>query len=123
MQGEYRDALENYRKALSLTIQNDIPWDTLQIFAGMSTLFKNTGQLDSAIHYAQIVANGWKNVSEYKNLLEALNNLAQFYKLKGNADSALKYVELSLAIRDSLFTGDQAREVQKIAAATYIRPA
>ncbi len=114
MQGNYTEALKNYRKALPLAIQEGVPWDTLQIFSGMSSLFINTSQLDSSIHYAQIVARGWSNQSEYKNLLEALKNLAQAYKLKGNTDSALKYFETGLSIRDSIFNNNKVREVQRI---------
>ena len=114
VQGKYDEALKNYRKALPLAIQEGFSWDTLQIFSGMSSLFINTGQLDSSIHYAQIVARGWSNKSEYKNLLEALKNLAQAYKLKGNTDSALKYFETGLLIRDSIFSNDKVREVQRI---------
>ena len=113
-QGKYKDAMKNYRKALPLALQEGFAWDTLQIFSGMSTLFRNIGELDSSVHYAQIVAKGWTNESEYKNLLEALNNLAQVYKLKRNKDSALKYVELSQIFRDSVFSREKTREAQRI---------
>jgi signal transduction histidine kinase len=115
MKGQYKPALDTYRQALVLSVQNNNLHDTLQIFSGMSTLFKNAGQLDSSIHYAQIVAQGWGHHSEFKNLLEAVNNLAQAYKQKGNKDSALKYVELSHAIKDSLFSKEKDREVQRVA--------
>ncbi len=114
MQGKYDDALKNYRKALPLALHEEFPWDTLQIFSGMSTLFRNISQLDSSIHYAKIVATGWSNQSEYKNLLEALTNLTQIYKQKGNIDSAYKYLELSHAIQDSIYSIDNNREVQNV---------
>ena len=114
MQGKYDDALKDYRKALPLAFQEDFPYDTLQIFSGMSTLFRNIGQFDSSIHYAKIVATGWNNQSEYKNLLEALNNLAQIYKQKGDIDSAYKYLELGHAIQDSIYSLDKNREVQNV---------
>jgi len=114
MKGDFAPALENYRKAIPLAIQNGFPWDTLQIFSGMSTLFRKTGKFDSSIHYAESVVRSWNNQSEYKNLFEAMNNLAQVYKLKGNKDSALKYLELSQTIKDSIFTTDKNREIQNI---------
>ena len=112
---KYADAIINYRKALTLAVQNGLAYDTLQIQAGMSTLFKNTGQLDSAIHYAQLVVQGWGNRSEYKNLSEAVLNLAQSYRLIGNKDSVLRYVEFSQSIKDSIFTSEKNREVQRMA--------
>ena len=114
IQGKSEQALKNYHKALPLAIQEGFPWDTLQIYSGMSSLFSNTGQLDSSMHYAQIVVNGWNNQSEYKNYLEALKNLANVYRLKGKPDSALKYLELSISIRDSIFSNDRARETQRV---------
>jgi len=79
-QGNYDVALENYRRALPLAIQNDFFRDTLQIFSGMSTLFKKVNKLDSAIYYAQIVARSQNPELEIKNLLEAVTNLGQTYK-------------------------------------------
>jgi two-component system NtrC family sensor kinase len=114
-QGNYKLALENYKQALPLAIQNNIFQDTLQIFSGMSTLFKNIGQLDSAIHYASIVALSQNPELEVKVLLEAEINLGEVYKLKGNKDSALKYIEISHALEDSIFSKEKDRQVQRIA--------
>jgi two-component system, NtrC family, sensor kinase len=117
MQGQYDLALKNYRLSVPLSIQNGaiIANDTVQIYSGMSTLFKKNGELDSSIHYASIVARSWDpEKSEIKNLLEAINNLAQVYKVRGNNDSALKYTELSLSLKDSIFSREKIRELQNI---------
>src|SRR4030095_360477 len=42
------------------------------------------------------------------------NTLSTAYKLKSTNDSALKYVELSYAVRDSLFSNEKDREIQNI---------
>ena len=115
MQGNYKLALENYRRALPLAAQNEIFPDTLQIFSGMSTLFKNIGYLDSAIHYASIVTRSTNPELEIQVLLKSEINLAEAYKLKGNNDSALKYVELSHALEDSIFSKDKDRQIQRFA--------
>jgi signal transduction histidine kinase len=114
MQGSYKPALENYRSAIPLAIQNGFFRDTLQIFSGMSTLFKKTGQLDSAIYYAQMVVHSTNPEIEIKNLMEAVSNLEQIYKLRGNKDSTIKYIELSHNLKDSLFSREKDREVQNI---------
>jgi len=115
MKGHYIPALENYRRALPLAVQNGFYHDTLQIFSGMSTLFKNMKTTDSAIHYAQIVVDSRNPELETKNLLEAITNLADLYKIKGNKDSALKYVEISYSLKDSIFSREKDREIQNIA--------
>ena len=112
IQGNYQSALENYRKALPLAIKNGFFHDTLQIFSGMSVLFQNTGELDSAIFYAGIVERSKDPNREIQNLLDAINTLKQTYKLKGNKDSALRYTELSYTLKDSLLSKEKDREIQ-----------
>ena len=114
LQGNYKTALEDYRSSIPLAIQNGLFRDTLQIFSGMSTTFKNLGQLDSSIYYASLVEQSQNSEREIKTFLEALNNLAVDYKLKGNKDSALKYIEMNYAYKDSLFSKDKERRIQNI---------
>jgi signal transduction histidine kinase len=114
-QGKYKLSLENYRKAIPLAIQNNFYQDTLQIFSGMSTLFKKTGQFDSSIYYAKIVSRSSNPELEIKNLVEAVTNLGQAYKLQGDKDSAIKYIELSQTLEDSLFSKEKDRQLQNIA--------
>jgi len=116
MQGNYKPALENYRKSKTLTIQNDIHRDTIQINSGISSLFMNIGELDSAKYYAINVMRSWNNAeSETKNLLEAVSNLGQVYKHKGEKDSAIKYIELGHALEDSIFSENKRKDAQTIA--------
>ncbi len=114
MQGNYKIALEDYHAALHLAIQNGLFRDTLQIFSGMSTTFKNKRQLDSSIYYASQVVESQNPEREIKTFLEALNNLALVYKLKGDKDSALKYIEWNYAYKDSILSLDKERKIQNI---------
>ncbi|MEP6467215.1 MAG: hypothetical protein ABJB05_12975, partial [Parafilimonas sp.] len=118
IKGDYTAALKNYRLSARLAVQNgkENAHDTLQIYSGMSSLFTKTNQSDSIIYYAQLVATHWRpEISEVKNLLEAVKNLAQVYKAKGIKDSALKYTELNLNLQDSIFNSEKIRELQNFA--------
>ncbi len=115
MQGNYKSALENYRLAKILSIKNDLPRDTIQINSGISTLFMNIGELDSAKYFSINVIRSWNAESETKNLLEAVSNLGQVYKKKGIKDSAIKYIELKHALEDSIFNESKRQDVQIIA--------
>jgi len=115
MKGNYDPALGNYRRALPLAIQNKFFSDTLQIFSGMSTLFRKIGLFDSATHYARMVAVSENPGLETKNLLEAVANLGEVYKLTGAKDSAIKYIELSHSLRDSIFSDEKKKEIQTVA--------
>ncbi len=115
MHGDYIHSLQNYHLATDLAIQNDNADDTLQVYSGISTLFKNNGELDSSIHYAQIVKNNWSpKVSEIKNLLEAIGNLLDVYKLKRDKDSVIKYLELKYALKDSIFSIEKEKQIEGI---------
>ena len=114
MQGNYKTALEGYRSSIPLAIQNGLFRDTLQIYSGMSTAFRNLGQLDSSIYYASLVEQSHNAEREIKTFLETLNNLAVGYKLKKNKDSALKYIELNYAYKDSIFSKEKVQRIQNI---------
>ncbi|HEU4858641.1 MAG TPA: ATP-binding protein, partial [Chitinophagaceae bacterium] len=114
LQGNHQQALEEYRHAIPLAVQNEYFHDTLQIFSGMATAFRNLGQIDSSLHYATLVERSNNPEREIKTYLEALNNLAIGYKLSGNKDSALKYLELNYAYRDSVLGKEKERAIQGI---------
>ncbi len=114
IRGNYKAALDEYRYTIPLAIQNEIFRDTLQIFSGMSTAFRNLGQLDSSLYYASLVEQSKNPEREIKTFLEALNNLAIGYKLKGKKDSAIKYIELNHTVRDSIFGNEKERIIQGI---------
>ena len=115
IRGDYMPALRNYRKAKTLAPQNGFPWDTLQIMSGMSNLFIRIGEPDSALLYGETVVRAWTFESEIKNLIESNNSIAQAYKLKGNTSNALKYIEITHALKDSIFSKEKDRELQQIA--------
>jgi signal transduction histidine kinase len=117
LRGDYNEALADYRFALHLTMQNAGAFfrDTLQIFSGIASLFAKSGRLDSALYYASQVELSVNPTREVTTRLEALNTLLTVYKLKDISDSALKYVELSYAVKDSLFSNEKDREIQNIA--------
>ncbi|HYJ64655.1 MAG TPA: hypothetical protein VEV62_12985, partial [Parafilimonas sp.] len=116
MKGDYSNALENYRDAVNLAkVQPDNMHDTLQIYSGMSTLFKKMNLLDSSICYAHIVQTGWRpEISEGKNLMEALNNIYEVYAIKGDKDSIIKYLKLNYSFRDSMFSAEKEKQIQQI---------
>jgi two-component system NtrC family sensor kinase len=112
--GNYELALVNYRSAFHLAKQNEIFRDTLQVYSGMSDVFRNTAQVDSSIYYAQIVERSTNPEKEIGYLLSAIENLAHGYKIKGNKDSVIKYIELGQTLKDSVFNNDKNQQVQAV---------
>ena len=113
-QGKYSLALETYRSAIPLAIQNKFLKDTLDIYNSIALLYKKTGQLDSAIYYAKQITNNWNHIWPVGILLYANSTLAEVYKLKGITDSTLKYTELRDILKDSIFSQEKQKEIQSI---------
>jgi len=113
-QGKYSLALETYRSAIPLAIQNEFPKDTLDIYNSIALLYKETGQLDSAIYYAKQITNNWNHIWPVEILLLANSTLAEVYKLRGISDSTLKYAERREILKDSIFSQARQKEIQTI---------
>ncbi|MEP7253208.1 MAG: ATP-binding protein [Ginsengibacter sp.] len=113
-QGNYTEALKDYRTAIGLAISNGIPKDTLDIYNSMAELYKKVGDIDSSIYYSKAVTNKWASILFPKILLTACADLTEAYKLKSNTDSTLKYLELSNALRDSIYSNEKQKEFQNL---------
>ncbi len=113
-QGNYTAALESFRQALPLAVSNHFPWDTLQIFSGFSKLYLLTRKPDSVIYYSKIVI-ARRNEGEYPYVLDAIDNLAHAYKMKGEKDSAIKYIEFRDFYKDSVSYNKKLKDIQNLA--------
>ena len=109
-QGKNKEALRNYKSAIPLAVKNGILKDTLDIYNSIAELYKNTGNLDSAIYYAKAITD--KRLLNKSILLTAEITLADVYKLKNSTDSAFKYLELSSAMKDSIYSAEKHKEFQ-----------
>jgi signal transduction histidine kinase len=114
IEGRTQEAEDNFRKAYTLAIQNRLAWDTLQIYSGMSTLFRQMGKPDSSLKYAQMVVKPGYRATEIKNLLESVDNLIYTHRQLGNKDSVLKYLDFKNLVRDSLMSIEQDRKILQI---------
>ena len=113
-QGNYEAALKSFHEALTLTISNQIPWDTLQIFSGLANLNLKMGKPDSAIYYSKIVIKN-RRFGETPYVMEAIDYLADAYKLKGDKDSTISYIEFRDFYRDSISNSKKLRDIQNLA--------
>ena len=91
--------------------------------AGMARLFKKEGLLDSALFYARqslayfqnnkIDVQAWgENSDTY--IAEISPLVADLYKANGQIDSAYKYLQLSVSLKDSLYNNDKIRQFQTL---------
>jgi two-component system NtrC family sensor kinase len=117
--GDNKTALKFYR--LSLVHPNDY-WLTKTHF-GMAKTFHNDGQLDSALFYAKKAllfyqtqkktVQSWGENSDYF-IAEISPIIADLYKSNHQLDSAYKYLQLSVSLKDSLYNTDKIRQFQTL---------
>ena len=90
---------------------------------GLSKLFQKDNRIDSALYYARIALDYYKshsviistwgdNSSFYIADLYPL--LANLYKSSNQLDSAYRYLDLSVALKDSLYNSDKLKQFQSL---------
>jgi two-component system NtrC family sensor kinase len=117
--GEREKAFAYYRSALSKG------FDFLGASSneGIARLFQKEGRVDSALFYArralffyqtqkQTVQSWGEDINTY--VAEISPFIAELYKDKGQLDSAYKYLNLSVTLKDSLYNLDKIRQFQTL---------
>ena len=112
--GNYTAALTYYRKGVAAAERNDGKKDVMDNCIGIASTFKKMGQLDSSIYYANKVLGLSKDVYNVIVKLDALNLLADTYKIKHNSDSIAKYLQLTITTKDSLFNTRKIIDMQNM---------
>ena len=119
--GGYRIALDYYQQAVPLAIKNNVPIDLLDVYNGMAAVYKSIGKADSAIYYAhKSVQQEWAK-SYPLGVLQGAGILANLYQAEKKTDSALKYLNLTLSLKDSLFNQEKTRAIQNLAFTEQLR--
>jgi signal transduction histidine kinase len=108
----YSKALEYYHSVIPNAIINRNYFDVVDTYFSIAQLYQDMGNLDSSVWYAkEILSNPTYSIFP-AGALQALTILAKDYKLKNNNDSALKYLEMRVALNDSMFTKEKSRAIQ-----------
>lgn len=113
-------ALPFYRRAVYYGKKMNNYLDICYSYFGMVDLFEKTGRKDSSIFYAD---KAFKEASAGNLSLEKLTastHLANLYENK-NKDSTLKYLKLSVVLKDSLFNQEKIKQLQNLTFAEKIR--
>ena len=117
-QEKFKDALGNYR--LGLLYSRNVNVDIAMGYNGIAVVFKQMGQLDSAVYYAKEAMKLAQKESLTPGILDASALLTQLY-IKINTDSAFKYQRVMLAAKDSLFSEEKIKQLQNLSFNEQIR--
>jgi signal transduction histidine kinase len=112
--GDYAGAISYYRKDYQAATEERYYAEAMLSCNGLAKTFHKINLNDSSIFYAK-KALELNNYAKYPMaLLEALDLLENVYKSKGNNDSTLKYLQLALFTKDSLFNQRKIIEMQSM---------
>ena len=108
----YQEALNYYRAGNQVAVSGAL--DMFNGYTGMASVFYKIAKEDSAIYYAKkVVVDGFKR-SYFTAVLDASNLLTLIYKSRHIADSAFKYQEVMLSVKDSLFSQEKVMFIQNL---------
>jgi signal transduction histidine kinase len=110
----YKEALSYYWSGIPIAINQVNYLDLVYLYRSMAQLYHETGNIDSSVYYAKKILKVSRFTSYQRGAFDAFTILAQDYKLKHQKDSTIKYLELSIALNDSLFNKEKTRAIQNL---------
>ena len=111
----YDSALHYYNETLPLAIRAFDQKDVILAYNGIAEVFQSYGLTDSCYRYAYKALN-LRAANPYPpGTLSTYRILYSLYRKQGKIDSAISYLEQTVALQDSLFNRQKEREVQNIA--------
>ena len=109
---QHDSAFYYYRYSLAVT--NDL-LNIGRTYSRMAMLFHKLGQDDSVIYFAKQALQLGRRSLQKPTMLEASTTLSAYYIEKRELDSAIKYQQLMMTMKDSLFGPEKIRRLQLFA--------
>jgi signal transduction histidine kinase len=110
----YKEALSYYWSGIPIAINQVNYLDLVYLYRSIAQLYYETENIDSSIYYSKKILNVSRFTSYQRGAFDAITILAKDYKLKNQNDSTIKYLELSIALNDSLFSKEKTRAIQNL---------
>ena len=88
--------------------------DMLDTYVGIADLYLKTGNIDSSIYYCKKTLETGSGTFYRRAISDAVSILANCYKHQKNNDSTIKYLELNISMKDSLYNQEKIRSIQNL---------
>jgi tetratricopeptide (TPR) repeat protein len=119
--GDTGVAFSYYRKNIPLSIKAG-RWDILVgTKVSIANLFQGRKQIDSALYYCRQALQDAYKTTDPSATTSIYSTLSDLYKEQSKYDSSYKYLKLSIAMRDSLYSQDKLKDIQNQSFAETIR--
>jgi len=112
--GSYDSAMFYFRAGLPEAVKNHTEIDLVDIYNGIAIIKQATGDIDSAAWYAKKALTEKVGRTYPLGLLRAANMLVDLYQSQKNDDSTLKYLRISINLKDSLFNRERTMAIQNL---------
>jgi tetratricopeptide (TPR) repeat protein len=109
---DYVKALYYFRSAIDTTYGNLA--DIMDNYVEIANVYLETGNIDSSIYSCKKVLQLGSNTFYKRAIKDAVYVLANCYKKKSMNDSEIKYLEMSIAMNDSLYSQAKMRSIQNL---------
>jgi two-component system sensor histidine kinase UhpB len=112
--GNYDSALFYYKIGVPISIRRSFAIHKIDLYNGIAKAYKATANLDSAIWYSRKVLSDKSGNSYPNGSLKAANMLTVIYEAKNMPDSTLKYLQIAIGLKDSLFNREKTIAIQNL---------
>lgn len=122
LNGDYDKALKELRKALYLAnYLHDTKFDIIVANISLAQTFYEQGNYDSSLYYtkAALHSAGFNTFPDQQ--VQTFTLLKNLYKVKNNKDSVYKYTSWVLQMKDSIYSAEKIRAVQRLQLEQHLR--
>ncbi|MDZ4793508.1 MAG: ATP-binding protein [Bacteroidota bacterium] len=111
---EYDSAKKYFQQTVNISLATNNPSSLAYGYVGFANLYGIRNQPDSGFYFARKALKIFtKNVEPAGSLL-ALESLISLFKEKAQIDSAFYYQQLSIAVKDSLYSTEKTKQFENI---------
>jgi signal transduction histidine kinase len=119
--GRYSTALIYYRWGMPFLIKAERGEVLCETYLGIAKIFQKMGRADSSLYYAKQALTTAKQAGFMRSVLAASNFLTSYYSARHELDSAFLYQSATITVKDSLFSQEKQRQMQKLSYEETVR--
>ena len=109
-QNDPNRAYSFYRQSVAVLIKQNAYIGLDEVCYRLATFYQKTAQKDSALHYAKLSLLYSQKSASPKAVLQSSQLLTKLYKGKNDTE-ALRYYEIAVAAKDSLYSQDKMKQL------------
>jgi len=110
--GRVQLAREFFLHGIETNKKFNAPLLRVRLFNNFARFYKKIGQMDSCIYYAVMAFQLCRNHQFGEQATDAASLVAQTYEQIGKPDSALKYMKIFIAAKDTIFNQSKLLQIQ-----------